>query len=116
MKNKVITFFIILILLMTIIPITANAYGGISTDIDIGKTNPAKSSQGIINRMLGTFQVAGTIIAIASLIIIGMRYMFSSVEGKATLKGVMGYWIVGAILVLATVNIVRFAYIVITGI
>ena len=60
--------------------------------------------------MLGTVQVVGSIISVIALIIIGIRYMISSVEEKANLKGVLIYYIIGAVLVFATSNILSIVY------
>ena len=111
MRNKILGLFIILAIII-LIPscIFASGYSGIDTELQIGNTSAASSSVDMTNRIVGTLQVAGTIIALASLIIIGMRYMFSSVQERAQLKGVIGYWITGAILVLCTSNILAFVH------
>lgn len=106
MKNKVIGILIITI----IISIVPSIIFGMDTNIQIGDTDAINSSVGITNRIVGTMQVAGTIISVISLIIIGMRYMFSSVQERAQLKGVLIYWVIGAVLVLATSNILAFVY------
>ncbi len=111
MRNKILGLFIILAIII-LIPscIFASGYSGIDTELQIGNTSAASSSVDMTNRIVGTLQVLGTIIAIASLIIIGMRYMFSSVQERAQLKGVIGYWITGAILVLCASNILAFVH------
>ena len=114
MKNKVITFLIIAILI-AIIPSVIFAYGGINTeDISIN-VDIAKGSSSITGRIVGTLQVAGTVISVISLIIIGIRYMVSSVEEKAQLKGILMYWVIGAILVFTTSNLLSVIYDIITG-
>jgi len=113
MKNKLVILLIIILMTMTILSI--NVFAKIDTDIEIGKTGAESTSKNMINRMLGVLQVVGTVMAVISIIIIGMRYIFSSLEEKAALKGVIGYWLAGAILVFATVNVVKFAYDIITG-
>ena len=69
-----------------------------------------------MGKMVGIFQVVGSVISIIALVIIGFRYMFSSVQEKAEVKGVIGYYIVGAILVFATSNVLSVVYNVITSI
>ena len=117
MKNKVIGIVIVLMIIMLIIPNTAFCakYGGIYTDVQIGSTPQAKSSAAMTGRILGTLQVAGTVISVVALIIIGMRYMFSSVEERSQIKGVLLYYLIGAILVLCVSNVVAFAYDIING-
>ena len=107
MKKKLV---ILIIAMLIIFPVSVHAYGGINTNITIGNTAAAQSSVGFTNRIVGILQVAGTIIAVISLMIIGMRYMFSSVQDRAQMKGVIGYWIIGAILVLCTSNVIAFVY------
>ena len=115
MKSKKMKI-LIMILLIIIIMIPSNIFAettvhtGIDTDITIGQTNAINSSVGTTERVVGVLQVAGTLIAIMALIIIGMRYMFSSLETRAQMKGVLGYYIIGAILVLCTSNVLGFAY------
>jgi len=111
MKNKLLGLIIILAMII-LMPscILASGYSGIDTELQIGNTAAAQSSVGMTERIVGTLQVAGTIIAVISLIIIGMRYMLSSVEERAKVKGVIGYWIIGAMLVLCTSNVLAFVY------
>ena len=113
MKKKIM---IIMIAILIILPTSLYAYGGINTNITVGQTNEAKSSVAMTNSISGTLQVLGTVIAVIAIMIIGIKYMISSVEEKAQLKGVMWYYIFGAILVFATANILAFFYNVINGI
>lgn len=87
----------------------------IDTNISIGKTNAINSSKEYTKKILGTVQVIGSIVSVVALCIIGMRYMISSVEEKAELKGVLLYYIIGAVLVFATTTIVSVAYNVISN-
>ena len=97
MRKKI----VILIAAMLIsLPVTAYAYGGINTNITIGNTNAASSSAVMTNNIVGTLRVLGTVISVIALIIIGIRYMISSVDQRAQLKGVMWYYIIGAILII----------------
>ena len=87
----------------------------IDTDITIGGTSAISSSKVMTARLLGIVQVIGSIISVIALIIIGIRYMISSVEERASMKGVLVYYIVGAVLVFATTNILSIAYKAISG-
>lgn len=114
MKNKlIITSFIIIAILTVLIP--SNVFAKMDTNITIGGSGAQKSSLGITKRMLGIVQTIGSIISVVALIIIGIRYMFSSVEDKASMKGVLIYYVVGAVLVFATSNILGIAYDIISG-
>ena len=114
MKNRILGVLAIIAILILIIPSNIFAketvHVGIDTSLTIGNTNAINSSVGATQRIYGVLQVAGTIIAIIALIIIGMRYMFASVEQRAQMKGVIGYYVIGAILVFCTSNVLGFAY------
>lgn len=116
MKNKTIIFLIIAILITIIPSIILARNGKIDTNISIGGTSAISSSKEMTNRIVGTMQVVGTIISVITLIIIGIRYMVSSVEEKASLKGILSYWVIGAVLVFATSNILALVYNIINGI
>lgn len=109
MKKKILGSLMAITILL-IIPTVIFAYGGINTNISITDSTASRSSVAITERIVGTLQMAGTIISIIALIIIGMRYMFSSLETKAQMKGVIGYYIAGCVLVFATSNVLGFAY------
>lgn len=112
MKRKLITFLVVIVIAMLLIP--SSIYAKMDTSINIS-ASAAQSSQTITRRVLGTMQVIGSAISVIALIIIGIRYMVSSTEEKANMKGVIGYYVAGAVLVFATSNIVGFAYQVISS-
>lgn len=82
----------------------------IDTDVEIGKTDQILYSKKATERMFGIVQVIGSLISVIALSIIGIRYMLSSVEEQAKMKGVIGYYITGAVLVFATSNVLSIAY------
>ncbi len=55
--------------------------------------------------ILGLIQVIGTIIAVAMLMILGIKYMMGSAEEKAEYKKTMLPYIIGAVLLFAAVNL-----------
>ena len=112
MKKKLV---VLIIVMLIILPVTVYAYGGINTNVTIGKGPAAQASKDVTNRMVGILQTAGTVISVIAIIIIGIRYMISSVDEKAQLKGVLWYYVIGAILVFATSNVLALAYDVIAG-
>lgn len=86
-------------------------YTGINTGgITIGSTTADESSKDVTEKIVGTLQTIGSIISVVAIIIIGIRYMVSSVEEKSQMKGVIGYYVTGCILVFATSNILAIAY------
>lgn len=82
----------------------------IDIDVELGKTDATIYSKDITERLLRIVQVIGTIISIIALVIIGIRYMVSSVEEQSKIKGVIPYYVMGAVLVFATSNILSIAY------
>lgn len=72
-----------------------------------GKYQPSqKINQGVFTQrasiILGYIQVIGMIVAVIGLAIIGLKYMFSSVEGKAEYKKTMMPYIVGCFMLMGT--------------
>ena len=87
----------------------------IDTNVNIGETDAINSSDSMISEFVGVFQVIGAVISILALVIIGIRYMLSSLEEKAKMKGILVYYIIGAILVFATSSVLSIAYNVMTN-
>lgn len=109
--NKIlITSIICTVILAIILPNIVLASGSIDTNYTIGGTSAIHSSDGMIRKLLGYIQVAGSILSVVALIVIGFRYMFSSIEEQSKIKGVIIYYVIGAVLVFATSNIVGLAY------
>lgn len=61
-------------------------------------------------RILGIVNVVGVVVSMATMIIIGIRYMFGSVEEKSQMKETMIPYLVGAVLVFAIPTIVNIIY------
>lgn len=113
MKNKkriISNIFIIFIIMLIFQSNIILAVNTIDTDVEIGKTNAIHSSESMIKKLVGSLQAVGTVVSVIALVIIGLRYMFSSLEEKAEMKGVIGYYILGAVLVFATSNILSVVY------
>lgn len=83
-------------------------------DIGIGKTSAIHENDDKIEVMLGIAQTVGSVVSVVALLIIGFRYMFSSVEEQAKVKGVLIYYVIGCVLVFATSNLLSVVYHVIT--
>lgn len=63
-----------------------------------------------VNNFITVIQVVGSIASVVALIIIGIRYMYSSVEEKAEYKKTMLGYIIGCALVFSIVNILGVVY------
>jgi hypothetical protein len=85
------------------------------TDIELGKTQAITSSKAMTGRIFRIMQVLGSVLSVIALLIIGIRYMFSSIEDRASMKGILIYYVIGAVLVFATSNILSIAYSLISG-
>ena len=64
----------------------------------------------VIGLIAGVVQVAGTIISVAVLMVIGIRYMISSAEEKAEYKERLFPYFVGAVILFAASNLVNALY------
>lgn len=114
--KKIVKLLIICILAIIAIQSTVLADDSIDTDFRIGNTAEIHASDDVIGNMLGTLQVIGSILSVVALCVIGIKYMISSLEEKAEMKGVIIYYIIGAVLVFATSNILGIVYKLINGI
>lgn len=108
MKRKLITFLIIMVVMIMAMSSVVFAKK-INTTITIDPVAAGATNE-ITGRILGRIQVIGSIISVVALIVIGIRYMLSSVQEKANLKGVLIYYIIGAVLVFATSNVLSIVY------
>lgn len=62
------------------------------------------------NRIIGLIQAIGTIVAVAILIVLGIKYMMGSAEEKAEYKKTLLPYLVGAILIFAASNLASIIY------
>ena len=58
----------------------------------------------------GVVQIIGTIVSAGTLIVIGIRYMVSSIDEKAEYKERMIPYVIGAVLLFGATNIVNILY------
>lgn len=109
-KKIIIVFFVLNIIAINILSVFAS----VDYNPDDWKPRISNSAEtsvydkaGII---IGRITVAGTIISVVILVMIGIKYMLGSVEEKAEYKkSLMGY-VVGAILLFGILNIVNAIY------
>lgn len=59
----------------------------------------------IANKIIGLIQIIGSIAAVVSLIIIGIKYILGSVEEKAEYKKTLQPYVIGAIMLFGITNI-----------
>lgn len=115
-KNRIKT--IILILLFSIVYIFSiynNVFATTIINPDYYKPgstdNPtgADTLKNMGNIIIGFLQIGGSIISVVVLIILGIKYIFGSVEEKAQYKKTMVPYIIGAIMVFGITNILGIA-------
>lgn len=114
--KKLIKLLLICILLIIVIQSVVFADNSIDTDFNLGTTSAIHESDDMIGKILEKLQLIGTIISVVALCVIGFRYMISSLEERAEMKGVMIYYIIGAVMVFATSNILSVVWNAIDGI
>lgn len=129
---KVISKILIVLLIssMTLLTISTISYGApitAETDAGGGKAStgysPEKFGKHIITtgegfdsvedvggKVVGVIQVVGTIVSIAMLVVIGIKYMLGSAEAKAEYKKTLFPYLVGAILIFAATNLTQAIY------
>lgn len=106
-KTKIITIITLLIIILLIIisPI-------VSATIDPGSFQPTLDQSGvgkiagIANPIIGAIQTIGIVVAVITIIVLGIKYMAGSVDEKAEYKKTMIPYLIGAVLVVAITQIV----------
>jgi len=110
-KKGTIIIQLILIISLCFIP---TVYG---TVLDPNKYKPnalATSDVGTLvskgNAIIGVIQVIGSVVSVIVLAILGIKYMVGSVEERAEYKKTMLPYLVGAIMLFASANLVQMIY------
>ena len=75
--------------------------------IDASNTDSVRNIGG---RIIGIVQVVGNIVAIAMLIVLGIKYMMGSAEERAEYKKTLFPYFIGAILIFAAANLEHMVY------
>lgn len=110
-KSVKIISVVLMILAITLISTSVFASSfqpaNLKEDID---TNNTENVQDIGGRIIGIIQVVGNIVAIAMLIVLGIKYMMGSAEEKADYKKTLFPYFVGAIFIFAAANLAQMVY------
>ena len=107
---RIISTILLTIMLVTSIAGVVFAAPGIDKtigDIDGAKAGDTTKVTTIGGKIINIIQVVGIVVAIAVVLIIGIKYMTGSVEQKAEYKKVMIPYIIGAVLLVAGTSIVK---------
>ena len=73
----------------------------------LGSENELQQKAGLI---LGIINVVGIVVSVMTLMVLGIKYMFGSVEEKAEYKKTMGMYLLGAVLVFSVTTIPNILY------
>lgn len=112
MKKTVRIISTILLTIMLVTSIAGVVFAAPDIDKTIGDIDGAKAGDTtkvttISGKIINIIQVVGIVVAIAVVLIIGIKYMTGSVEQKAEYKKVMIPYIIGAVLLVAGTSIVK---------
>ena len=112
MKKTVRIISTILLTIMLVTSIAGVVFAAPDIDKTIGDIDGAKAGDTtkvttIGGKIINIIQVVGIVVAIAVVLIIGIKYMTGSVEQKAEYKKVMLPYIIGAVLLVAGTSIVK---------
>lgn len=101
----------IALIIMILILLTNSVFAALNPDDpNWDPRGKGESSEKFLTRagtVLGVIKVIGIVVSIATLMIIAVKYLFSSVEGKAEYKKTMVPYIIGCIMVIAIITIVE---------
>jgi len=116
MNKKIKILIIILNLILILFLISSTVFGTLvdqfKNSIDTTETEDLKDTGG---KILGIIRVIGSIVSVAILIILGIKFVLGSAEEKAEYKKAMLPYLVGAVLLFGTLNITDMIYRAITG-
>lgn len=117
MKRNSIKIMLFIILTIMLLPLLCEIY---SYEVQAAEFDPNPYVENIKNdsttgtdsinqigrTIIGLLRGFGTIVSVAALIVIGIKYMIGSVEEKAQYKKTMMPYVIGAIIVFAITNLI----------
>ena len=111
--NKKILFILIFLLIICFIPnicqaIDLNGLGDLDNYGKVNRSSPNFESK--VGIVLGVVQVVGSLVAVISLIVMGVRYMMGSTEEKVAYKKTLLPYFIGSILVFGISNLLQIVY------
>lgn len=104
--EKILTFIIMAVMLISI---CGNVFAAVTNPKDLTGTK-TDDFNSLGQTIIGGIQAIGSIVSVAILVVLGVKYMMGSAEEKAEYKKTMIPYIVGAILVFAASNIAGFIF------
>ena len=96
-----------ILLILVAIFLIFSIFNNVQAEIDPGAYDPGVPTSDpkvdeMANKVIGALQAIGSIVAVLALIVIGIKYMTSSVEEKAANKETFLFYTIGAIFIFAT--------------
>ena len=108
-KSKIMIILIIAILTIILLINQVNATQVINPDSykpdSQSEVTGATSFLNMSNKLIGIVQMIGSIVSVAALILIGIKYILGSVEEKAEYKKTLKPYLIGAVMVFAITNL-----------
>lgn len=113
MKKYMFTFLIAFLLILILLP--NFSYGDViipNEELDLYKGTGTSSAKfkPLVENVAGIIATVGTVVSVAALVIIGIRYMLASVEERAEYKRILIPYVIGAIMVFAMTTIPSIIY------
>lgn len=106
-------FSLILAIMMITIPIYATS--GMFEDEDISMNLQDTTMVGWVNSILGVIYYISMAIAVGMIIYIGIKYMSSAANERASLKGNLINYVIGAVIIFAASNVLKIIWNIITS-
>ena len=109
MKKRIVKILTIILMVVALVNITNFVY---ADDINTEDFAGIYTKDGVSDldnktgKILSIVQIAGTAISLVALIILGMKYMLSSPDDKATIKEKIVPYVIGVIIFFAASNLV----------
>ena len=109
MKKATKIISVMLLIVMALASVANVAFALTPGDIK-GDANDNSGIQTVGQKIVGVIQTVGIVTSVIVLAILGIKYMIGSAEEKAEYKKTMLPYLIGAILVFATSNLVYIIY------
>lgn len=108
--SKILSIVVVAVMLVAALSNVALATTIGNIMVNVTNTNASNKVSTIGGQVLNIVRTVGSIAAVITLIILGIKYMMGSAEEKAEYKKTLTPYIIGAVLVLAAVNIVNWIF------
>lgn len=103
--SKVMATVLLVVMILAMVGTSVSAAWGVSITADKGATGTGTVTD-IGGKIVGIVQVVGYVVAVVMLVIIGIKYITASPDGKAEVKKTALFYVLGAVLIAAAVTIV----------